>query len=70
MKFTTTKTHKITFNVQYFEREEGGMDSGYFPGSANTLEGALDLLEKANAVQSNRDWIITLDVVTKIQGAK
>lgn len=68
MQIAITKTHKITFAVEYFEPTEGGMDSERFGEEVETLEEAVVLLEIAKRKDSRNDWIITATVETKVSG--
>lgn len=69
MKLTTTTTHDITFRVESFWDEEGGMGRDAFGKPVDTLQEAVRLLEIVNAQagKDGPDWIITATVksVTK-----
>lgn len=66
MKLTKTTTHTITFSVEEFTSNEGGMDhrkSNSLP--IETLEEAIDILRYTQAQDPTGDWIITVQVVTE-----
>lgn len=62
MKFSKTIVYDIEFQVEYYEALEGGMDHGYFGRAVSSMEEALQLLEMANATESDREWQIVLNV--------
>lgn len=70
MKFTTTTTHDIEFHVEYFENMEGGMDHNVYGKPVKELAQAISLLELARISDPKREWIITADVTTTVQGHK
>ena len=65
-KITVTTTYEVSYFVHYYEHAEGGMNSGGFGKSANTLEQALVLLETAQAQDDAHDWQICLEVTKTI----
>ena len=68
MQIKVTKSHKITFQVQYFLAEEGGMDNEAFGEPVESIEKAIALLELAKANDKINPWIITAEVVTAVSG--
>ena len=66
MEITVTTKHKISFAVEYFENSVGGMVSGQFGNTVHTLEKAIDLLGQAKRVDVGPDWVIVVDIDTKI----
>lgn len=68
MQINVTKSHKVRFQVQYFEPTEGGMDFDTFGEKVETIEEAIALLEIAKRKDSRSDWLITVDVETKVSG--
>lgn len=73
MKLTKTTTHDITFSVQYFGGNEGGMDHSFFGKKCNELAEAIELLEAAEREQpgdSNGEWYIVADVKKSIKVEK
>lgn len=66
MKITVKVSHKVRFNVAYFEPTEGGMDTDTFGDTVSTLEEAIHLLEIALAQFPDNCWMITCDVQTQI----
>lgn len=68
MKLTQTTEHEITFTVESFWSEEGGMGQNEYGKQVNTLEEAIHLLELARVARStNTEWIIVGRVATKIK---
>ena len=71
MKINLTTTHELTFAVEAFWNEEGGMGEDQFGKDVPTLEEALALLMQARATNAKTPpgheipWIITIDVKTK-----
>jgi len=66
MKITVTKTYELTYSVQYFDQTEGGMDNGSFGDQVKTIEEAVSLLEIARVTRSDEDWVIVVEVETKV----
>ena len=71
MKIETKTTHVLTFAVEAFWNEEGGMGSDSFGDTYSDLPAAIHALELARAAEVKRnkhdvqrDWIITIDVKT------
>jgi hypothetical protein len=69
MKINLTTTHELTFAVEAFWSEEGGMGEDQFGPKVKTLEEALALLMQAKAAGAKEKypnkWIITINVETK-----
>jgi hypothetical protein len=63
---TTTTTHDLVFKVEAFWDEEGGMGTDSYGGPVKELSDAVHLLELARASQPKMDWIITIEVKTKV----
>jgi hypothetical protein len=66
VKIETRTTHKITFSIVYFERNESGMESDSFGKESETISEAIENLRLANASIPGRDWIIVCNVSTSI----
>jgi hypothetical protein len=69
VEIKVTKIHKVKFSVRHFEGTEGGMDTGAFGVEVDTLEQAIDLLERANGAPpyiSDREWVIVASVKTTV----
>ena len=66
MEIKVTKKHKVTFAIEYFEGQEGGMDSDTFRHGIETIEEAVAALEMAQVNRAGHDWIITAEVTTTI----
>ena len=66
MKISTNTTHDLTFAVEAFWSEEGGMGCDSFGNKCADLHQALHLLELAKAQDSKIDWIITINVKTVV----
>ncbi len=67
MKLSTTKTHDITFTVEYFQGTEGGMDSEQYGEEMATIQEAVALLELAQIARKDEDWVIVARVKTSIK---
>ncbi len=67
MKISVNKTVVVTFAVEAYWNEEGGMGYTEFANNISTLEEAINKLEVARSERSHLpngvDWIITADVV-------
>lgn len=75
MKITVTKTYELTYSVEYFHPNEGGMDEGNYGSPVKTIEEAVMLLELARTpaptnYNHGADWIIVVRVETKLTGGK
>ena len=68
MDIKVIKTYKISYNIEYFEPTEGGMDSECFCGGIETIEEALVKLETIKLTKPHCDWIITVSVTTELKG--
>lgn len=66
MKITKTTEHTITFSVQYFYPNEGGMDNEQYGKEVATIEEALELYSLACIAQPNEGWVIVGEVEKKI----
>lgn len=58
MKIKTTTTHTVKFTVEYFEPNEGGMDSDQFGKEHDAIEEAIVTLELAKIAHPQTDWVI------------
>ena len=67
MQLTVTITSKITFAIEYFEANEGGMTHECYAQDIPTIQLAVVKLAEANAVRPSSDWIITADVETLVK---
>ncbi len=67
MKLSVTTTHELTFAVEYFHQEEGGMSNERFGEGRQTLQEAIELLTIAKNHSPKNDWIITVDVKTTVK---
>jgi hypothetical protein len=70
MNITTKATHNITFSVEYFEEQEGGMDNETFGRACGTLKDAIHILQIAREAQPRppaSDWVIVCYVESKIE---
>lgn len=79
MDLELTTKHTVTFSVESFINEEGGMRHDVFGKKVNTLEEAIYLLGLAKAENDRflrsfpgniignigNDWVIVCDVVTE-----
>jgi hypothetical protein len=71
MKINLTTTHDLTFAVEAFWSEEGGMGEDQLGKPVSTIEEAIALLMQARAAGAKAPsghetpWIITIDVHTK-----
>jgi hypothetical protein len=64
MKIQVTTSHTITFTVEAFWNEEGGMGQDQFGGEVKELAEAIRLLEMAKAHNAEPDWVIVARVKT------
>jgi len=71
MKITTTTHHELTFTIEAFWAEEGGLGHEVFGSTVKTLEEAITLLGLARASTATQtqndtnDWKIVIEVETK-----
>lgn len=56
--------YTITYSIEYFTAQEGGMDWGRW-GSCATMEEAIAMMDEANSSWDNRDEYIIVVEVTK-----
>ena len=68
MKLTTTKVQELTFSVESFEAEEGGMDHQLFGKDCSELAEVVEQLDLAKIAHPKYDWVIVCRVTTKING--
>jgi hypothetical protein len=66
MKIESKTTHIVTFDVQYFESTEGGMDSASYGKTCTDIGSAIEQLRLAKIADPDSDWIITCDVQTQV----
>lgn len=66
MKLTKTTVHDITFSVEAFWDEEGGMGHECMVSGLQTLAEAVEAYERACLTRSDLTWIIAADVSTKV----
>lgn len=64
MTIKTTTSHTLTFAVEAFWSEEGGMGSDSYGQPTPDLPAAIRLLELARVEKPKTDWVITIDVKT------
>ena len=64
MILKSTTSHTITFTVEAFWSEEGGMGSDSFGGECSDLVQAVHQLELARAHNAKTDWVIVGKVKT------
>ena len=69
MQLEITTKHTVTFTVEYFEGQEGGMDTEQYGDEVNSIEAAIDLLKLAQVANKKQDWIIVGRVQTLISKA-
>lgn len=75
MDINVNTTYKVTFDVVYREGTEGGMRSGSFGKTVNTVAEAILLLEVAQASQAGdrsdqREWEIVMSVAKVVKQEK
>jgi len=75
MKLTKKATYIISFQVEAFWNEEGGMGSSTFGPTTNTLEDAIHQLELARSTDQvdkstygDTPWVIVCYVTTEVKG--
>lgn len=66
MQIKTIKTHNVSFSIQAFWNEEGGMGDASYGRIVHELHEAIAMLELAQIYDSKMNWIIVCDVETKI----
>jgi len=66
MEIKVTKKHKVTFAIEYFEGQEGGVVCDTFRSGIGTIEEAIAALEMAEVNRAGHNWIITAEVTTSI----
>lgn len=66
MTIKTTTSHNLTFSVEAFWNEEGGMGHEQYGEDVQELTQALHLLELARVARSAYDWAIVCRVETKV----
>lgn len=64
MNLKTTTSHAITFTVEAFWDEEGGMGQSQYGEGVQELAQAVRLLELARIAQPKEPWRIVADVKT------
>lgn len=64
MNLKTTTSHAITFTVEAFWDEEGGMGQDQYGEGVQELAQAVRLLELARIAQPKEPWRIVADVKT------
>lgn len=68
MELTTSTTHLITFSVQAFWDEEGGMGNDMYGDPVQELADAIRLLELARVGEKKKNkWVIVCDVETTVK---
>ena len=58
---------QIVFTVDYYESEEGGMDTEQFGSEKDSLGEAVSLIRVAKETFPNKDWVITGRVTFSIK---
>ncbi len=58
MKIQTTTTHEVTFTIESFWHEEGGMGHDQSGGDYNDLPQALRALELVHGQSKHPEWVI------------
>lgn len=66
MKLQTTTSHTISFTVEAFWNEEGGMGQDQYGEAVDTLQQAVRLLELARVKDPKTNWVIVCDVKTTV----
>lgn len=69
MKLTKTVTYDLTFTVEYFTPQEGGMDNDLFGQPVSTLAEAVHLLELAVEQETDKytEWLIVCKVKRRVK---
>lgn len=70
MNISVKTEARVVFTINYYEPEEGGMDTEQFGSEKETLEEAVSLLQIAVETHPNKDWVITGHVTFSIQGGR
>ena len=68
MKIDTQATYTITFSVQAYWNEEGGMGHDTFGKVVDDLPAAILQLELAQISNPKLDWQIICDVTKQVSG--
>jgi hypothetical protein len=63
MKISNTINYNLTFKVEAFWDEEGGMGTEQYGASVSELTDALRILESAKNTQPKLPWIITIETI-------
>lgn len=66
MIIKTTISHSVSFTVQAFWHEEGGMGQDQYGEAVTELPQAIRLLELARVAQPKTNWVIVADVKTVV----
>lgn len=66
MNITTKVSHTVTFTIEAFWNEEGGMGHDQLGGTFDDLTGAIRGLEIARLTQSTTEWVIVCRVKTQV----
>jgi len=69
MQLEITTKHNVVFTVEYFEGQEGGMDTEQYGDEVNSIEAAIGLLKLAQVNDKKQDWVIVGRVETLISKA-
>ena len=69
MQLEITTKHNVIFTVEYFEGQEGGMNTEQYGDEVSSIEAAIGLLKLAQVASKNQDWIIVGRVETLISKA-
>lgn len=70
MKISVTTSYQVSFQVQYYEQTEGGMNYGEFGPSTDSIEKAITYLELAQIDQPKTEWVIVCYVGKTVDRAK
>lgn len=70
MKINIQSSYNITFGVQAFWNEEGGMGSDSFGKQCDNIQTALVQLELAQVAEPNVEWIIVCGVEKQVSEVK
>lgn len=66
MNLKTTTSHTVSFTVEAFWSEEGGMGQDRYGEAVQELPQAIRLLELARVAQPKTDWVIVGKVTTTV----
>jgi hypothetical protein len=66
MTIKKTTTHTVSFTVEAFWNEEGGMGHAQHGDTKTELVEVIQLLELARIADPNTDWTIVCDVTTTV----